>query len=180
MLLNMLDTSTIHREILALLPDVRRTIAKVLRSSRYYTDDHIEECMGDIVLQIFDYGVRTFDASKGSAKSHFTCFAKSRALNWLNTAHRRFEAALPSACGDEGDTVSPHENIPAEHDTFAMLVRAQEAALIRAAFETLEPRERALLAAFERTHSWGEAAAEIGVSPATASRMKASIALQLR
>lgn len=174
MLLVMLN---IQREIVSLLPDMRRTVAKVLRSSRYYTDDHIEECLAEIVKQAVDYGATTFDATKGSAKSHFTTFAKCRALNWLHAAHRRFEAVPVMGDDDEGSTpVALH----ATDDPFALLVRAQEAARIRAAFAALEPRQRALLEAFERTQSWGEAAKEIGVSPATASRMKAAIAAQLR
>lgn len=174
----MLDTTEIHREILGLMPNIRRTVAKVLRSSRYYTDDHIEECMGDIVLQIFDYGVRTFDASKGSAKSHFTTFAKQRALNWLHVAHRRFESVPAVDAGD--DETTPVQLTDDAPDAFASLVRAREAAQIRAAIAALDEREQALLAAFERSRNWGKAAREIGVSPATASRMKASIAAQLR
>jgi len=65
-------------------------------------------------------------------------------------------------------------------DPRVMLMRKQEASRIRAAFDALEPRQRDLLAAFERTQSWGKAAQEIGVSAATASRMKAQIALALR
>lgn len=174
MLLNMLN---IEQVILSLIPDIRRTVAKVLRSSRYYTDDHVEECMQEIMSQAVDYGARTFDASRGSAKSHFTCFAKTRAINWLAHAHRRFEHVAVLADTDEATSgFVPVEN----DDPFAMLVRKQEASRIRAAFETLEPRQRALLAAFERTLSWGKAAKEIGVSPATASRMKAAIAAALR
>jgi RNA polymerase sigma factor (sigma-70 family) len=176
----MLDTKALHAQILGLMPDIRRTVAKVLRNSRYYTDDHVEECVADIMAQIFDYGVRTFDASKGSAKSHFTCFAYSRALNWLHVAHRRFECVPDVTTSDEGEVTSISANVPATDNPEMLLVRAQEAARIRAAFTSLEPRQRALLAAFERLQSWSKAAEEIGVSAATASRMKAAIASQLR
>lgn len=174
----MLDTTEIHREVLALLPVIRRTIAKVLRSSRYYTDDHIEECMGDIVVQIFDYAVGKFDPSKGTAKSHFTTFAKGRALNWLDLAHRRFETCAPSVDSDDGEPM-PVQFVSDELDAFAQLARAREAAQIREAFATLETREQDLIAAFSRTQNWGEAAREIGVSPATASRMRAAIVEKL-
>lgn len=176
----MLNTQALHAEILGLMADIRRTVAKVLRNSRYYTDDHVDECMADIMLQIFDYGVRTFDATKGSAKSHFTCFAHARALNWLHVAHRRFETVPDVSTTDEGEVTSISANVPAEGNPEMSLVRAREASAIRAAFASLEPRCRALLDAFERLGSWGEAAKEIGVSAATASRMKASIAASLR
>lgn len=180
MMLHMLDTKALHAQIIGLMPDIRRTVAKVLRNSRYYTDDHVEECQADIMAQILDYGVRTFDETKGSAKSHFTCFAYARALNWLHVAHRRFESVPDVTTSDEGEVTSISANVADTNTPEMMLVRAQDAARIRAAFATLEPRQRALLAAFERLQSWGEAAREIGVSAATASRMKAQIAAQLR
>lgn len=160
-----------HQEILALMPAIRAVVAMVLRNSRYYESEHIDECAADIMLVIFDYGIKTFDPSRGSAKSHFTTLAKCRALNWLHVAHRRFDH------GADADIV---EALPAVGDPFASLARAREAGRIREAFAALEPRQRALLAAFERLHSWGKAAREIGVSAATASRMKAEIAEQLR
>jgi len=172
----MLDTTKIQAEVVSLRYQMRRVVGKVLRSSRYFTDDHIEECLGDVMLQALDYGVRTFDPSKGSAKSHFTTFARSRAINWLQTAHRRFEAVSIEA--DESGAIV--DSVEADGDPFVHLVRAYEAARIRAAFATLEEPQRALLAAFERTHNWGKAARAIGVSAATASRMKAKIAEALR
>lgn len=174
----MLDTTEIHREVLSLLPIIRRTIAKTLRSSRYYTDDHVEECMGDIVVQIFDYAVGKFDPSKGSAKSHFTTFAKQRALNWLALAHRSRETVAPSIDSDDGSPM-PVQFVSDEPNAFAQLQRSREAAQIREAFATLEPREQELIEAFSRTHNWGDAAQEIGVSPATASRMRAVIVAKL-
>jgi RNA polymerase sigma factor (sigma-70 family) len=170
----MLDITKIQNEIIALMPLMRRTVAKVLRSSRYYSDSHIEECMGDIMLQAVEYGARTFDPSKGSAKSHFTTFAKSRAINWLQLAHRRFESVSVEA------DASVLDHLTVEADPLMLLMRARESARIRAAFASLEESQRALLAAFERTHCWGKAAEEIGVSAATASRMKAKIADALR
>jgi DNA-directed RNA polymerase specialized sigma24 family protein len=167
----------IESEILSLIPDIRRTVAKVLRASRYYTDDHVEECMQEIMSQALDYAARTFDPNKGSAKSHFTCFAKSRAINWLANAHRRFEHV--AVMTDTDDSASGF--IPTEHDDpFALLVRKQEAMRIRAAFDALEPRQRALLEAFERTGSWCRAAKECGMSGPGASRMKAKIFAALK
>lgn len=167
----------IEREIISLIPDIRRTVYKVLRASRYYTDDHVEECMQEIMSQALDYAARTFDPSKGSAKSHFTCFAKARAINWLASAHRSFDhVAIATDTEDEGSAFIPMEN----DDPFAMLMRKQEAARIRAAFDALEPRQRALLEAFERTGSWGRAAKELGMSAPGASRMKAKIFAALR
>ncbi len=176
----MLNTQALHKEIVALMPDIRRTVAKVLRNSRYYTDDHVEDCMGEIMLQIFDYAVRQFDASKGSAKSHFTSFAYARSINWLHAAHRRFENVPDQIVSDEGTATTMSESLPDPGNPFLSLVRAQEASRIRVAFAALEPRQRALVEAFERTLSWSDAAKAIGVSPATASRMKAQIAAQLR
>lgn len=166
----------IAHEILALIPDIRRTVAKVLRSSRYYTEDHVEECMQEIMSQALDYGARTFDPAKGSAKSHFTCFARTRSINWLADAHRRFEHVVVSDTDEDSAGFTPVEN----DSPFAVLVRKQESQRIRAAFAALEPRQRALLEAFERLHCWGKAAKEIGVSAATASRLKAAIATALR
>lgn len=168
----------IQREILSLMPDIRRVVSRVLRSSRYYAEDHIDECMQDVMAQAVIYGARTFDASRGTAKAHFTCFAKSRAINWLNRAHRRFETVVVTI--DSDDDTGKTEPLQTSETPFAILARKQEAAGIREAFEALQPRHRDLLAAFERTYSWGEAAKEIGVSPATASRMKAAIAAALR
>lgn len=172
----MLDTTRIQNEIVALRPLMRRVVAKVLRSSRYFTDDHIDECLGDILIQALDYGVRTFDASKGSAESHFTTFARSRAINWLQMSHRRFESVSIEA--DESGSIV--DSVEVDGDPLVYLMRAHESARIRAAFAKLEESQRALLAAFERTHCWGRAAQEIGVSAATASRMKAKIAESLR
>jgi DNA-directed RNA polymerase specialized sigma24 family protein len=169
--------NALEREIISLIPDIRRTVAKVLRASRFYTEDHIEECMQEIMSQTLDYGARTFDASKGSAKSHFTCFARLRAINWLHMAHRSFEHT--TVADDTDDTGSAF--VPTEHDDpFALLLRKQEAQRIRAAFNALEPRQRALLEAFERLQCWYKAAKEIGVSGATAHRMKVKIAAALR
>lgn len=165
----MLNTQALHAQILAVMPDIRRTVAKVLRSSRYYTEDHIDECMSCIMVQIFDYGVRTFNEGKGNVRSHFTSLAYKRALNWLDAAHRRF---------DVDDTHMPV--MTAEGNPHLSLVRAQEADRIRAAFASLEPHQQALLKAYERTECWYEAGREIGVSPATAHRMKVEIAELLR
>jgi RNA polymerase sigma factor (sigma-70 family) len=167
----------IESEIISLIPDIRRTVTKVLRASRYYTDDHVEECMQEIMSQALDYAARTFDPGKGSAKSHFTCFAKSRAINWLAHAHRSFEHV--PVLSDTDDSVSGF--VPTENDDpFALLLRKQEAIRIRAAFQALEPRQRALLEAFHRTGSWGRAAKELGMSAPGASRMKARIFAALR
>lgn len=169
--------NALEHEILTLIPDIRRTVAKVLRASRYYTEDHVEECMQEIMCQALDYAARTFDPSKGSAKAHFTCFAHARAINWLSMAHRSFEHAAVADDTSEDSSVF----VPTEHDDpFALLVRKQEAQRIRAAFNALEPRQRALLEAFERLQCWYKAAKEIGVSGATAHRMKVKIAAALR
>lgn len=172
--------NTTHQEIIGLRTEIRRVVAMVLRSSRYYTDDHVEECMSDVMLQALDYGARTFDPSKGSAKSHFTTFAKNRARNWLHMACRRFEVADEHTTGDEGETASYAAAVPAEGDPAMALVTSQELARVRVAIEALEGRERALVDAFLRLGSWMMAAKEIGVSPATASRMKSAIVDKLR
>jgi DNA-directed RNA polymerase specialized sigma24 family protein len=172
--------NTTHQEIVALRHEIRRVVAMVLRSSRYYTDDHVKECMSDVMLQMLDYGARTFDPSKGSAKSHFTTFAKNRARNWLHMACRRFEVADEYTTGDDGETASHTAAVAAEGDPAVALVTAQEIARVRAALESLEGRERDLVDAFLRLGSWLLAAREIGVSPATASRMKAAIVAKLR
>jgi len=166
-----------NAEIVAVMPAMRATVAKVLRSSRYYTDEDLDECMSDVMVQALDYGARTFDPSKGSARSHFTCFAKRRSLNWLSKAHRRFEVS-PTSVEMDGDTVDQFENVPSE--TFLDPLRALESSRIRAALATLEPRYRALLEAYVRYQCWSRAAAEIGVSGPTAHRMKLQIAALLR
>lgn len=165
----MLNTQALHAQILAVMPDIRRTVAKVLRSSRYYAADHIDECMSCIMVQIFDYGVRTFDEGKGSVKSHFTSLAYKRALNWLDAAHRRFDVSDAAIV-----------QVAAEGDPHLSFARAQEAHRIRAAVASLDASQRELLDAYERTECWYKAAKEIGVSPAKAYRMKAEIAEQLR
>jgi DNA-directed RNA polymerase specialized sigma24 family protein len=174
MILPMLNINT---EIVALIPAIKATVAGVLRRSRYFTDDHVEQCAADIMVEILDYGVRTFDAGKGSARSHFTCFAKRRALNWLSMAHRRFEVA-PAPVEVDGEPVDPLDSVPS--DTFLDPLRALESKRIRMALESMKPRHRALLEAYVRHQCWSRAAAEIGVSPATASRMKDQIAAKLR
>lgn len=167
----------INAEIVALIPAIRSTVAKVLRGSRYFTDDHIEQCAADIMVDILDYGVRTFDATQGSARSHFTCFARKRAINWLSMSHRRFEVA-PAPVELDGEPVDPLDNVPSE--TFLDPLRALESSRIRMALESLKPRHRALLEAYVRLQCWSRAAAAIGVSPATASRMKDQIAARLQ
>jgi RNA polymerase sigma factor (sigma-70 family) len=171
--------NTTHTEILKVRPEMRRVVAMVLRSSRFYTDDHVEECLSDVMLQALDYGASTFDASKGSIKSHFTTFAKHRAKNWLARACRRFEVGDESTTED-GEIVSHTASVPADGNPALSLMAAQERARVLAAVETLEDRERSLVHAFLRTGSWMLAAKEIGVSPATASRMKAAIVAKLR
>jgi DNA-directed RNA polymerase specialized sigma24 family protein len=177
MLYPMLNMNT---EIVALIPAIRAVIAKTLRSSRYYTDDHIEECLGDILTQALDYGVRTFDPSKGNARSHFTCFARCRALNWLTTKHRRFETAMPLVRDLDGGTLSFAESLPAESDVRLDMVRSQEIERVRAAVASLRPEHRAVAEAFMRTQSWTDAAREVGVSVAMASRTKAALAKLLK
>lgn len=172
--------NTTHQEILGLRTEIRRVVAMVLRSSRYFTDDHVEECMSDVMLQALDYGARTFDPSKGSAKSHFTTFAKNRARNWLQVACRRFEVADQHTTGDDGEIVSYAEAVPADGNPALSYATAQELARVRVAIEALEGRERALVDAFLRLGSWMMAARDIGVSPATASRMKTAIVAKLR
>lgn len=167
--------SDTQKEILSLMPDIRRAVASVLRSTPYSADDDVNDCMGDLMTQLFDYGVRTFDPAKGSAKSHFTCFAVRRAKNWLNEAHRRREVSEYAGTNDDGESVSIFDQIASHDDTFSDLAREQETARIRAAIASLDERSQALIGAFYRHGSWGEAAKEIGISPATASRMKAKI-----
>lgn len=166
-----------NAEIVALMPAIRATVANVLRSSRYYTDGDVDECMSAVMVQVLDYGVRTFDASKGVARSHFTCFAKRRAINWLSSAHHRFEVS-PAPVEVDGESVDPLDSVPSV--TFLDPLRALESKRIRMALESMKPRYRALLEAYVRHQCWSRAAAEIGVSPATASRMKDQIAARLR
>lgn len=164
-------------EIVRLIPDIRATVARVLRSSRYYTDDHVEQCAADIMVEALDYGARTFDPAKGSAKSHFTCFARRRAINWLSMAHRRFEVSS-TVQAEDGESVDLFDRIAS--DAFLGPLRALESSRIRVALESLNPRQRALLDAYVRHECWSRAAKEIGVSAATASRIKGQIAALLR
>lgn len=174
MILSMLN---IQAEIAALQSDIRRTVAKVLRTSRWYTDDHVEECTQDVIAKAMSYGVRTFDENRGSLKSHFTMFARNHAINWLTVAHRRFESApLVTDTDDEGSAFEPRD----DNNPFALLVRKQEAQRIRAAIASLQPRYRALIDAFFRTSCWYKAGQEIGVSATTAHRMKMRIVERLR
>lgn len=173
-------TNTVQMEIAAMRGDIRRVVASVLRSSRYFTDDHIDECTSHVMLQALDYGARTFDPARGSVKSHFTNFAKLRARNWLRSGQKRFEVCDEYTTGDEGETASHSEAVPADGDPATSLVTSREMARVRAALESLEGRERALVEAFLRLGSWLLAAREIGVSTPTASRMKAAIIAKLR
>lgn len=167
--------NTTHREILKLWPEMRRVVASVLRHSRYYGDDHIDECTQEVMRQAFDYGARTFDPSKGSAKSHFTTFAKQRAKNWLGSACRRLEVADEYTTGDEGETISHSESVPADGNPALSLFTAETLAKVKEALAALDERSQALVSAYLKSGSWSHAAREIGVSPATASRMKAAI-----
>jgi RNA polymerase sigma factor (sigma-70 family) len=166
--------NTTHREILNLWSDMRRVVASVLRNSRYHSDSDIDDCLSEVMLQAFDYGARTFDPSKGNARSHFTCFAKQRAKNWLAAGHRRYEVA-DEVTTDDGETVSHAEAVPADGNPQLSLLASQEMERVRRALDTLDERSRALVDAFLRLGSWIHAAREIGVSPATASRMKDKI-----
>lgn len=172
--------NTTHNEIVGLRGEIRRVVAMVLRTSRYYTDEHVDECTATVMLQALDYGARTFDPSKGSAKSHFTTFAKNRARNWLHMACRRYEVADEHTVGDDGETASHCDAVAAEGDPQVSLISSQEIARVRVAVRSLEGRERDLVDAFLRLGSWLLAAREIGVSPATASRMKTAIVAKLR
>jgi len=176
----MLNTAEMNREILSILPALRGTVAKVLRSSRYYTSEDIDECLSDVMVQALDYGARTFDPDKGTARSHFTCFVKRRALNWLTTKHRRFECAMPQVKSDDGGVISFAESLPAESDARLDLVRATEVARVQAAVASLRPVHRAVAEAFMRLNSWTDAAREVGVSVAMASRTKAALAALLK
>ena len=176
----MLNIQELQAQIIAIMPDIRRTIAKVLRSSRYYGEDHIDDCMSEVMIQVLDYGVRSFDPTKGSLKPHFTSFAKMRAINWLSLAFHRFEAATNVTTDAEGKSASLIDAIETNETPFSLMASAQSSARIRAAIASLKPQQRDLLAAFERTMCWRSAAAEVGMSPAAASRMKAQIVAHLR
>lgn len=171
--------NTTHREILNLMPEMRRVVAGVLRFSRYYTPDDIDECMSFVMVQALDYGTRTFDPAKGSARAHFTCFARSRAKNWLVSSHKRFEVP-DEHIGPDGEVCSHAEAIPAEGDPFRAMLANRDASRIRAALAALTERERALVEAFVRLGSWVSAADEIGVSRVKAHRMKVAIIERLK
>ena len=176
MIPTMLNTNAMHSEILNVLPAMRATAASVLRRSRYYTESDLDECVSCIMVEALDYGVRTFDASKGSVRSHFTCFAKYRAHNWLRLAHHRFESQMPQVVSDDGRALPMAEALPAESDPHLDMVRGQEIARVRAAVASLKPVHRAVIEAFMRTQSWTDAAREVGVTVAMASRAKAALA----
>jgi RNA polymerase sigma factor (sigma-70 family) len=173
----MMNQTTMHREILSLMPAIRRTIKSALRKSCFQGSDHLDECMSSVMVQVFEYAVRTFDADKGSAYSHFTFFARSRAINWMRLAHHRFETRYPDVTDDDGETVSLIDLTASDVDDIS---RVMESGRIRKAITALRPRQRALLEAFERLGCWSEAGREIGVSAPTASRMKAQIAERLK
>lgn len=173
----MLMMQSIHNQIVALLPDIKRTVASVLRSSRYASADHVEDCTADILTEMLDYGARTFDETKGSAKSHFTTFAKRRALNWLAMAHRRYASRDGSNGSDES---MPNEIDAIPSETFQSPLNALEAKRIRLALASLSAADLALVEAFEATSSWSAAAQAIGVSAPTATRMKQEICKQLK
>lgn len=173
----MMNQTTVHREVLALLPAIRQTIKSVLRKSCFQGADHLDECMSSVMVQIFEYAVRTFDADKGSAYSHFTFFARSRAINWMRLAHHRFETRYPDVADEDGEMVSLVDLTASDVDVIA---RHMESKRIRKAIAALRPRQRALLEAFERLGCWSEAGREIGVSAPTASRLKAQIAERLK
>lgn len=166
--------NTTHREILNLWSDMRRVVASVLRNSRYHSDDDVNECLSFVMVQAFDYGARTFDPSKGSARSHFTCFAKQRAKNWLASGHKRYEVA-DEVTTDDGETVSLAEAVPADGNPELSLFTAREVAAVKRNLEALDERCSALLDAYLRHGSWFHAAKELGISPPTASRLKAKI-----
>jgi DNA-directed RNA polymerase specialized sigma24 family protein len=176
MILTMLNTKAIHSEILTVLPAMRATVANVLRRSRYSTESDLDECMSRVMVEALDYGVRTFDAGKGSARSHFTCFAKYRAHNWLRLAHHRFESQMPQVVSDDGRSIPVAEALPADSDPHLDMVRGQEIAGVRAAVASLKPVHRAVVEAFMRSQSWTDAAREVGVTVAMASRAKAALA----
>lgn len=170
----------IHREIVELRPLMRRVVASVLRTSRYASADHVDECTSDVVAQALDYGARTFDPSKGSARSHFTCFAKQRAINWLQEGHRRFAASAISHVTDDGEAVAHADLLVTDGDPFTALVRARDRRRMVEALARLTDRERSLVEAYVRLGSWCDAAEVIGVSTPTAARMKAKIIAQLQ
>jgi len=175
----MLDTMTeLRNEIAALRPEIRRVVSRALRTSRFNKDQYVDECMAHVMACAMDYGARTFDPSKGSVRTHFTTFAFHRARNWLRLAYHRFEVADEYTRG--GETFSHAESVPADGNPELSLVTARERARVFAAIEALETRERDLVKAFLRLGSWLKAANEIGVSPATASRMKTVIIAKLR
>lgn len=167
----------IQAEIASLQGDIRRVVSKVLRSSRYFTEDHIEECTQEVIARALIDGAKSFDESRGSAKSHFTTFARCQAINWLGVAHRRFESVQVDS---DTDDESAGFVLRDDDNPFAVLVRKQEAARMRRAIEALRPRYRALVDAFLDKGCWYKAAREIGVSQATASRMKVKIVARLR
>lgn len=171
--------NTTHQEIVSLMPAMRRVVASVLRTSRYNSEDHVEECLADIMLQALDYGARTFDASKGSAKSHFTTFAARRAKNWLHVACRRFEVA-DEVTTSEGEVVSHSASVPAEGNPLLSLSSSRDKARLVAALEALDGTQRALVEAYVRHGSWLHAARELGMSPVQACRMKKQIVAQLQ
>jgi DNA-directed RNA polymerase specialized sigma24 family protein len=160
-----------HKEIERLLPEIKRTVASTLRGTPYHSEDDIDECFSTVVLEAVDYGARTFDPSKGSAKSHFTCFASRRAKNWLRATSKRRGTFSLSSGSESEDDVTLNVASPA-CDPLLSLIRQEDGDALMAIVQKFDQRSKDLLLAFMRHGSWSAAASEVGVSIATASRVK--------
>lgn len=163
-------------EIVKNLKNIQMAVRAAMRSTRFFNDQDIEECTSYVMVEMFDYGARTFDASKGSARSHFTCFAFRRAKNWMRSERRRRDfVPVDDLDSSEGGSVY----LVADCDPLDDIIRDQDRRGLEKALSSLDEKSKTLIFTYIEHRSWSVAAQAAGVSQATASRMKTKILKKL-
>ena len=129
-------------------PLIRYVAAPILPDER-----DREECLSEVALRVWE-NIGRFDPGRGSWNAWLTALTRNAALNMARRARREDGEALSEASPAPGPT--PEES----------LVRAERAAALRRALETLAPGERALFyRKYYYRQSAAQIAAELGLTP---------------
>lgn len=150
-----------------------RVIMKII--GRRFGADYAEEVAAEVMAMVVRRVLPTWTPERGNLDAYITTMAKNAAKNHLKAACNR-KRANP-VTDDEGRKVDPVDTLVDSGPTpFEAMARAG----LADAIERLTERQRALLSAYLEHGSWGAAAAAIGVSGPTASRIKAEAIAALR
>jgi len=168
----MLNTNEVAAIYAAHSADITRVCAKYL--GKRFGADHTEEMAQEMALLLITRILPAYEPSKGDLGAFIRQAVANACKNYL-ALHRNNRHAAPTR-GDDGKEIDPVDALACDATPFEAMARAD----LGAALSRLTERQRALVTAYLDLGSWGQAAAAIGVSNATASRIKAEAVDALR